>query len=398
MLRWVITGVVALGTLFALSPGGAFAATPTPTPSALATATAPTGSPTAATGTATSLAETPTALPSDKFPILVFNDLNGDGFQDQGEPGLPGWQITQGCGDIAWILTTDANGFAAGTITVADNCFSIARQFGWLPTRNSVHLRFDPATLNGEPLLYGVHDFGRDVMELHGEAIDAGLPLVQGEPGVAEPYRSCGHLFVEYGSPAIAQAGVIVESAETHAGCPSAGDEIAPSLGYPTPAGPALAFAPGTSANVTWVVDGDSMRFYTFDVTDAWVLDFASGRLVKGCAVTRSVQGGMGPPGFERVFVLSDEVRKGCGAPGRGVRLVRGDTLLDPVLTWQAGNVEQPPEFMVATGHSMTPPNTGEGGPTARGGRMPLALSLALVVIGLALSAAGLQLGRRRSV
>jgi hypothetical protein len=196
-------------------------------------------------------------------------------------------------------------------------------------------------------------------------------------------------------APSETRAGVIVESAATRAGCPTAGDQITPGLGGPGAAGPSLAFAPGTSAEITWVDGGDSMRFYASDITDAWVLDVASGRLTKNCAVIVSVSGGLTPPGFVRVFVLSDEVRPGCGAPGRMVRVVRGKTLLDPILAWQPGALAQSPSFTVLVPH-VTPPNAGDGASAARADRTPLAVAVALAALASVALGSGFVLRRRR--
>ena len=142
------------------------------------------------------------------------------------------------------------------------------------------------------------------------------------------------------------------------------------------------------------------MRLYTFDVTDAWVLDVASGRLVKSCAVTVPVQGGLTPPGFRRVFVLSDEARPGCGGapPAVSSGSLRGDQLLDPILNWQAGNVAQPPRFTVATLDNVTPPNAGDGPSATHAHATPVALALALArALAFSSIAAGVRLRRKAS-
>ena len=100
-------------------------------------------------------------------------------------------------------------------------------------------------------------------------------------------------------------------------------------------------------------------------------------------------------PGEVRVFVLSDEVRPGCGAPGLQVRLLRGDTLLDPILHWQAGDLQQPPQFTVAV-TNVTPPNTGDGTSAARPDRTPLAVALALAAFATMALGCGVMLRRGR--
>jgi hypothetical protein len=85
--------------------------TPTPTPTATPTAT-PTTTPTATpTSTPTSTpTNTPTATPAtDSICILVYNDLNGSGQRDSGEPLLAGATITvtNYSGAVVRVYTTD---------------------------------------------------------------------------------------------------------------------------------------------------------------------------------------------------------------------------------------------------------------------------------------------------
>jgi Ca2+-binding RTX toxin-like protein len=72
-----------------------------------------------------------------KVCVHKFNDLNGDGIQNAGEPNLPGWvfQVTANC--LGANLTTDANGnacgdFSAGAYTVAEQ-----PQPGWTATTST---------------------------------------------------------------------------------------------------------------------------------------------------------------------------------------------------------------------------------------------------------------------
>jgi hypothetical protein len=66
--------------------------------------------------------------------VLKFNDLNGDGVQQSGEPGMPGWQINIS-GPVNQSLPTDANGYAyfhcipAGTYQITE-----VNQPGWINT------------------------------------------------------------------------------------------------------------------------------------------------------------------------------------------------------------------------------------------------------------------------
>jgi hypothetical protein len=320
----------------------------------------------AATTTPTATSTPPaTPLPAGTLRILVFNDLNSNGLPDTGEPGLANWHVIQGCSDAVLWLTTDAKGEVMTRLFGGDDCFSLTRQFGWLPTRGNIHVRIGPDWNTADPLMFGLHDLGRNVMELRGEAITGGLPAEQGAPGVEEPFRSCGHLFFESTQPAGTYAVVIVEGADTRSGCPHQGDNVVPSSdGVPPTPAPALQFLPGTIAATSWVANGDSMRFMSVSITDAWVLDVVAGRLTQHCAETREVNGFL-PAGSARVFVLSDHVRPGCGAPGRRVRLFRDGLPLEPDIEWRAGDVSQTlPRFDLAppADTRITPPETGSAG------------------------------------
>ncbi len=185
---------------------------------------------------------------------------------------------------------------------------------------------------------------------------------------------------------------MIVEGADTRAGCPRPGDSIVPSSdGVPPTPAPALPFAPGTTVATSWVANGDSMRFVAVDITDAWVFDPAAGRLTQRCAETREVEGFVAARTV-RVFVLSDEARPGCGAPGRLVRLFRDGLPLAPDIEWRAGDVSQTlPQFDLTSPDSrISSPNTGSAGllDAHRKGFHPtilLILCAAIVIPGLAL-------------
>ncbi len=68
---------------------------------------------------------------------VKFNDLDGDGQRDAGEPGLPGWQITleDGDGNLLATTTTDGNGYYAFT-DLASGAYRVdeVQQTGWRQT------------------------------------------------------------------------------------------------------------------------------------------------------------------------------------------------------------------------------------------------------------------------
>ena len=54
--------------------------------------------------------------------VISFEDLDGDGARDAGEPGLENWEITVNCGDVQDTKLTDINGSASFTDLPAGAC------------------------------------------------------------------------------------------------------------------------------------------------------------------------------------------------------------------------------------------------------------------------------------
>ena len=104
----------------------------TPTPSVTAT---PTVTRTAsATATVT---ETPSPSGHAELCVTKFNDLNGNGQQDTGEPGLAGWtvEVTDLFGNVITTLTTTASGTICGGIPApASYTVFEVPQAGWTQT------------------------------------------------------------------------------------------------------------------------------------------------------------------------------------------------------------------------------------------------------------------------
>ena len=68
---------------------------------------------------------------------IKFNDLNGNGVQDAGEPGLPGWQINIG-GSADLSVTTDEKGnYCFNDLKPGDYKIGEVNQNGWLQTAPS---------------------------------------------------------------------------------------------------------------------------------------------------------------------------------------------------------------------------------------------------------------------
>ncbi|MGD1044155.1 MAG: SdrD B-like domain-containing protein [Bacteroidota bacterium] len=77
---------------------------------------------------------TPEVIKTGSICGMKFNDLNGNGVKDKGEPGLPGWQIGLNIAAIPPVMTDSLgnycfNNLPAGTYTVAET-----NQNGWQQT------------------------------------------------------------------------------------------------------------------------------------------------------------------------------------------------------------------------------------------------------------------------
>ncbi len=321
----------------------------------------------------------------------MINDLNGDGVREAGEPGLLGWQLYQGCSDAILPMTTDASGTAVGGNF--DNCVGLQRQFGWLPTSPNTTSVTLPDGVHEVTFL--VHDLGPGAMEISGEAIVAGLPAQSMTLGLAAPFAACEGSFLEPG-PWASRATVIVQGAGEQAGCPAEGAPVtvvADGVQATT-----ATFSAGETKTAAIVVGGDSMRLYGTFITGATIDGVDCG------VVAAPPPGAFVPEGSVRVFVLSQEARAGCGAPGKQVRFYISGRAAEPLVPWVAGTNDQRTEFTVAepstptpaatpTPHGViVPPNTGSGG-SGGGTRAWVVVVGALVVTGVVMFGAGV--GRR---
>ena len=64
---------------------------------------------------------------------MKFDDLNGNGVKDPGEPGLPGWKIKLSAGGV--VVTTDADGnYCFSNLFTGDYNLTEIIQPGWKQT------------------------------------------------------------------------------------------------------------------------------------------------------------------------------------------------------------------------------------------------------------------------
>jgi hypothetical protein len=305
---------------------------------------------------------TPTPVPDGWGVVRVIHDLNGDGIAQPNEPGLEGWDVLDGCSDAIGSLTTDEHG-TAGVQLDRDGpvCLILRRQFGWWPT-TPTFVEHPADSVPGE-ITFLVHDLRPSVMEVAGELIVAGLPAsADATLALAPPYAHCLESTVErsLGDEAASRKAVaFVVGDDARPGCPSSGDVAGILLdGEP---GMVVAFMEGQDVRHPLVAGGDSMRFYATRVSGAHI----EGSEVFECGVVVTVTEGFVPADFVRVFVLSDEVRSGCGVEGSFVRLYRNGALLNPLVPWVAGAWDDPlPDFIVApqTPPVVIVPQTGSAG------------------------------------
>jgi hypothetical protein len=319
-----------------------------------------------------------TPLTENQIRLRVVLDENADGLAQIDEPGIASAEIYGGCGDAISRYTTDAAGYATAFATPGyEECFALQREFGWLPTTPS-HFRVDPAQLDRSfPTLFMVHDLGGTVMELRGGVIVDGLPDLEPEfgdqapPFIGGPASPC----VEPAQDAFSQQILIVVGADQRMHCPTPGSHFGVWLNGQTIG--EYTFAAGQTVATTFVVGPDSMRLSAIDIDAAIVIDAAGRTTGTNCAVIEGVSGFV-PPDSVRVYVMPDELRPGCGAPGRRVVLLRDGQRLAPVLDWRTGNIERTQEFTLQP--PVVPPNTGTG--DANDHARP-ALALATLVLGL---------------
>jgi len=351
----------------------------------------------AGTGVVVSPTATPeptrTPLPPGVTPVTirVIHDLDKDGEAQAAEPGIGGVSVYGGCGDALISLpATDANGTIETYLNPfqgrVHECYRLERPFGWLPT-TSLFVTVDEAATDAVDVVFLLHDLGRDVMEISGEVIVAGLPAKDPRITLAPPFDGCSELHIDFSNAAQTQVVLFVVSPAVRGGCAGAGSEVSVLVDglFAT----LMPVQPGQRVPEPLAVAGDSLRLYATDI-DAARIDGTD------CGVVAPVQGFV-PPDFVRVFVLPAEVRAGCGVPSKLVRFFRDGAPLDPVIGWQAGALDAAPEFVPAaeatpTPRRLVPPETGAGTPADTGTRFAW-LTVAIAATGVALVAGAVVIG-----
>ena len=335
------------------------------------------------------LTPSPTPNTADVISILVIEDLNKNGVRDTGEPGSAGWTLYGGCSDALIFIEPPGNdGKTSLRISPyqgrVQECIRLQHRFGWLET-TTPFLQLDFPYGEARTALFLVHNLDTNVMEVNGELIIAGVPARDATVALAAPFAGCLERPADYPYPLLMITGNV-----SRPGCPQSGDTIVTILDG-TPA-TALTYVPASTLATDLVARGDSMRLYASAFTAARIDGI-------DCAVIEPLTGGLIPPESVRVFVLSEEVRPGCGAPGRLVRFYREGQALDPLVPWRAGQFNYSYEDFVPAAHDdqiILPPNTGAG-PQHDHFTPYASLALAAVLIGASLKTLGLRTMRPAS-
>jgi hypothetical protein len=210
------------------------------------------------------------------------------------------------------------------------------------------------------------------------------------------PYEDCVGHFLDV-TTWFSFAAVIVGSSDFAANCPADGDPVTIVLDGDTDSAINAPFQPGTVVGSNLVAHGDSMRV---------VGELLSGATIGGaeCAVIlEPPPGAFLGPGTVTAFVLADEIRSGCGAPGRDVIFHREGKPLAPTLPWAAGRPDTFIEFTFVNDQptptpdpqQIEPPQTGTG-PAVSSPEAPVLASLAAAV-GAVLTICGYATRRRRA-
>ncbi len=117
-----------------------------------------------------------------------FNDLDGNGQKDAGEPGLPDWTIQLDIGGVDQYATTDANGnYSFSGVGPGDYQLSEVQQFGWTQTFPVAPGVYNISTQSGMDV--GGRDFGNtEFIKVSGQKfndVNGNGQKDAGEPGLA---------------------------------------------------------------------------------------------------------------------------------------------------------------------------------------------------------------------
>jgi hypothetical protein len=337
----------------------------------------------------------PTSLPGPNAAavvIYVINDLNANGRQDPGEPGLEGWQVYQACSDaLLTIGHTDATGKLVTALSPSEPCILLDVPNNWLWTNgNQRILDLHAGATAGTVFL--VHYAGDVVQNFGGNLFVDGLPALGGTRiDAVVGGSSCGSGAVEVSSN-ITHYSLYVLSESDRAGCARTSDPVAFTVN-----GTVVASRPFEAPRPEYldlVLGPTPMYFYLEAPEGTTPVPFVGST---ACGESRR------SPAFPfasydsqvvyfTVYVFSDALRTGCGAPGRTVTVKAGGLIIQQV-PWSEGQVlsyELPPFTPIP---DVTLPITGR---TARDAD-DFSLAFFAAAAGIIFVAGGLLARRKRS-
>lgn len=335
-------------------------------------------------------ASTPTATPAPTrtprpnegtLVVFVINDLNRNGIRDPGEPGVEGWTLTLGCGDLIYDEdVTDADGNVVFLVKRGQACVYAREPFGWVLTSDRFVRAYVRAgrVVEASALAYKA---GEQLQRYAGSLIINGFPAPEGTMVDAlVDGRSCGDVLVSLGD-ARTRFSLYVLGERDRAGCAREGQPVA--------------LAVNGVVVRTDIFEVDTTRFGDLNVGPApMYFDLAAPEGTTpvpyveaiGCGEAIRKTGPLLLPNSYTVYVLPAGLRAGCGAPGRIVTVMAGGEIIRQVL-WREGFVWGEDLQDVALG------DTGGGAP--RSGVPPASrLWIALALAGAAFLALGIAVRR----
>ncbi len=307
--------------------------------------------------------------------VYVVNDLNANGKQDPGEPGLEGWQVYQACSDVLLGLgQTDADGELIAIVRASEPCFLLDVPYGWLVTGgNSRTIEIKPGSTSG--LVFLVHHVGSNAQNFGGNVFVNGLAAPSGTTVDALfEGNDCGAPEVVLAS-FVTRYSMYVLGESDRPGCPAPGEQF--SLTVNGVAVASATFSPLMFATLDLFLGPQSMYFYLLAPNGSTPIPYVGSMQ---CGESHPVLGPLNPENFHVVYVLPNALRAGCGAPGRTVTVKAGGLIIQQV-AWRVGylpTIDVPPFTPVP---DITLPGTGRTSGDGSDRTLPAAVAVAGVLL-----------------
>jgi hypothetical protein len=289
---------------------------------------------------ATSIQLSPSAIIVGQISGVKFNDLDGDGVKDQGEPLLPGWTVylcaDSACNTILQTTTTGANGAYSFSVTPdadkttpANDPYYVreVNQSGWTQTAPTT-VYYGPLTVSATTPQYLNQDFGNQK--------DQGYLKIS---KVFDPKTSgfIGNFTIKYNCGAGDQTVSLAAGTSTTVGPFDAGTSC--TVSEPTvPTAPSgWAFGSPTlnpiNGQVT-IVKGNQASAVTVEVTNTITRDTGSLKIKKIFAA--------GSSGFGGTFAINYDCNDGTAHDGTANLAAGGETTISGIPTGTECTVSEP--------------------------------------------------------